>query len=567
MNPYLVIAKRFRPKKFSEVFGQRHVVTTLKNAIALKRVAHAYLFTGCRGSGKTTLARIFAKAINCHNLSPDYEPCNSCPSCLDIMSLRSLDILEIDGASNRGIDDIRQINDSIKYASCHGGFKIIIIDEVHMLTKEAFNALLKTLEEPPEKVKFFFATTEPHKVPATIISRCQRFDLSRISSQEIIQKLQNVANELVIEIDMDALLLIAKISEGSLRDAESLLDQAICFQDGKITRQSIANMMGLLPLEIFEKIDSAYDTSNPRAFFEIAHEIYHRGIDLTYLFEMLLDHYRNLMIELYQIPEDKNILSSEERQLYQKGKKIYTKEIVLRIINYLTKMLSDYQKVPFRKIDIEMAFLFIMKQKTYVSYEEVVLQIEQIEKKFAMPSENETKTTLVLNKEPQKPKFEKPSEKKETIPDITQESASELSLSAPLNKAKPIFPIEQPREDNLKEQVFELPLMNSQPIPVVDFSLSIHKKVQELATGTASARDLNRDLSRFSSPTPIVDRLGGEKFKDQDDGAASCQLLNHFVYNNEPLIKTDKDPQKYKKDTLLQFAAVELRGKLKTIQQ
>jgi DNA polymerase-3 subunit gamma/tau len=510
MSSYLVIAKRFRPKKFKEVFGQSHTVTTLKNAIALKRVAHAYLFTGCRGSGKTTLARIFAKAINCHNLLPDYEPCNSCPSCVDIMSLRSLDILEIDGASNRGIDDIRQINDSIKYASTHGGFKIIIIDEVHMLTKEAFNALLKTLEEPPEKVKFFFATTEPHKVPATIISRCQRFDLSRISSQEIIQKLQNVVKELGIEIEMDALLLIAKISEGSLRDAESLLDQAICFQDGTITRESIASMMGLLPLEIFEKIDSAYETSNPNAFFEIAHEIYHRGIDLTYLFEMLLDHYRNLMIELYQIPQDKNTFSSEEKLLYQKGKKIYTKEIVLRIINYLTKMLSDYQKIPFRKIDIEMAFLFIMKQKTYVSYEEVVLQMEQIEKKLAMPYENETKTTLAPNihKEPQKPKFEKPSEKKEPIAHITQESANGLSVSDALNKAKPVFPIEQPREDNLKEQVFELPLMNSQPLPVVDFSST----------------------------------------------------------NNEPLIKKDKDTQKYKKDTLLQFAAVELRGKLKTIQ-
>ena len=190
MENYQVLARKYRPQKFSEVVGQDPIVTTLKNAIKNKRLAHAYLFCGSRGTGKTTLARVFAKALNCHQPLPDGEPCNQCTSCKEITSGSSLDVLEIDGASHRGIDDVRQINETVGYAASGGGYKIYIIDEVHMLTKEAFNALLKTLEEPPARVMFFFATTEPHKVLPTILSRCQRFNLNRISSEKIVEKLR-----------------------------------------------------------------------------------------------------------------------------------------------------------------------------------------------------------------------------------------------------------------------------------------------------------------------------------------------------------------------------------------
>ena len=185
---YQIIPRKYRPQAFSSIIGQEAIVITLKNAIRLKRLAHAYLFSGSKGTGKTTLARLFAKALNCKHLDQDGEPCNQCPSCLEITSGHSLDVLEIDGASNRGIDDIRQINETIGYAPASGEYKIYIIDEVHMLTKEAFNALLKTLEEPPPHVKFFFATTEPHKVLPTILSRCQRFDLNRIPEEAMQQK-------------------------------------------------------------------------------------------------------------------------------------------------------------------------------------------------------------------------------------------------------------------------------------------------------------------------------------------------------------------------------------------
>lgn len=412
MSAYQVIAKKFRPKKFSEVVGQNHIVVTLKNAIRLKRVAHAYLFTGGKGSGKTTLIRLFAKAINCHHLSEECEPCNECPSCLDITSSRSLDILEIDGASSRGIDDIRQINESTRYASVHGGFKIIMIDEVHMLTKEAFNALLKTLEEPPENVKFFFATTEPHKILPTILSRCQRFDLCRIPHMQIIQKLQKIGKELDAQIEDEAIHLIAKISDGSLRDAESLLDQALCFQEGAVSSETIIDMLGLLPLEVLEKIDAAYEKSDAEEFFVLAEEIYFKGVDLPYLFELLLEHYRTILIQLYQIPKEKGAFSLKEKELYQKSAKIYTKEATLRIIEYLTKLVFDAHKMPFRQLDVEMAFLYIMKQKHYISYEAAIEKLTEIEKTLSMQKTDlplqEIALIPPLNPAPPKPKVERP---------------------------------------------------------------------------------------------------------------------------------------------------------------
>lgn len=217
MQKYQVLARKYRPQSFQDVVGQEVVVTTLKNAIRLSKVAHAYLFCGGRGTGKTTLARLFAKALNCEKLNCDQEPCNQCSSCLDIMAGQSLDVIEIDGASNRGIDDIRQINEMVGYVPSHGRYKIYIIDEVHMLTKEAFNALLKTLEEPPPQAKFFFATTEAHKILPTIISRCQRFDLGRISITQITSKLEQIAKDLQRDVDADALHKIAELPIISLK--------------------------------------------------------------------------------------------------------------------------------------------------------------------------------------------------------------------------------------------------------------------------------------------------------------------------------------------------------------
>src|SRR6476646_2740163 len=241
---YQVIARKYRPQRFSEVVGQEHVTQTLSNAITQKRIAHAYLFVGPRGTGKTTIARIFAKCLNCTG-GPKADFPGDDPKAKEIADGRSLDVLEIDGASNRGIDEIRELRDTVKYVPASSKFKIYIIDEVHMLTKEAFNALLKTLEEPPEHVKFMFATTEPEKVLPTILSRCQRFDLRRIPASLIVKHLGEIARTEKVENDELALYTIARGAEGGMRDAESTLDQLISFCGNKIQENDVLSMFGL----------------------------------------------------------------------------------------------------------------------------------------------------------------------------------------------------------------------------------------------------------------------------------------------------------------------------------
>src|SRR3989338_802344 len=241
---YQIFARKFRPQTFEDVVGQEPITTTLKNAITKKRIAQSFLFTGSRGVGKTSTARILAKALNCDK-GPAPAPCNKCSVCEEITLGNSLDVLEIDGASNRGIDEIRSLRENVKFKPARTRYKIYIIDEVHMLTGEAFNALLKTLEEPPEHVKFIFATTEPHKVPLTILSRCQRFNFKRIATDDIHAKPKESAKEEKLKIEKNALFLIAKASEGALRDAESLLDQLASFAEGKIAEKDVLLMLGL----------------------------------------------------------------------------------------------------------------------------------------------------------------------------------------------------------------------------------------------------------------------------------------------------------------------------------
>src|ERR1041384_8104658 len=241
---YQVIARKYRPQCFGDVVGQEHVTQTLSNAIAANRIAHAYLFCGPRGTGKTTIARIFAKCLNCTG-GPKADFDEEDPRCKEIAEGRSLDVLEIDGASNRGIEEIRELRETVKYVPATSRFKIYIIDEVHMLTKEAFNALLKTLEEPPAHVKFMFATTEPEKVLPTILSRCQRFDLRRIPARLIVEHLKKIAREEKVKIDDEALHAIARGAEGGMRDAESALDQLISFCGNKIVEADVLSMFGL----------------------------------------------------------------------------------------------------------------------------------------------------------------------------------------------------------------------------------------------------------------------------------------------------------------------------------
>jgi DNA polymerase-3 subunit gamma/tau len=290
---FIVTARKWRPQLFDDVVGQQHISTTLKNAIEGNRIGHAYIFAGPRGVGKTTTARILAKRLNCDNPNGG-EPCNKCPSCESFLKSQSLDIIEIDGASNRRIDEIRTLRESVKYAPTSGQYKVYIIDEVHMLTTESFNALLKTLEEPPEHTIFIFATTDIHKVPLTIISRCQRFDFRRIELDEIKSLLKKIAEAEKINIDDDSLTLIAKKADGALRDAESIFDQVVSFCGNDVDITLLKQMLNLIDDEIYFQISDAVLEKNFKAAFEVSEKIYSNGWNFVDFVNGLVEHFRNI---------------------------------------------------------------------------------------------------------------------------------------------------------------------------------------------------------------------------------------------------------------------------------
>lgn len=293
---YRVFARKYRPQTFAEVVGQEHITRTLQNSVTSGRLAQAWLFVGPRGIGKTSTARILAKALNC-SVGPTPEPCGTCDACLEIADGRSLDVIEIDGASNNGVDHIRDIRDSAAYAPARGKFKIYLIDEVHMLTTGAFNALLKTLEEPPSHVKFIFATTEAQKVPATITSRCQRFDLRRIPADSIQKHLLYIASREAILLDADAAAAIARGADGGLRDAESMLDQMVAFCGDRIARADVMDVFGFTPLEVVQGLAGSILAGDARKSLDTVAAQSEAGKDLTRLVAELVVHLRDLVVE------------------------------------------------------------------------------------------------------------------------------------------------------------------------------------------------------------------------------------------------------------------------------
>ncbi|GAB6186295.1 DNA polymerase III subunit gamma/tau [Thermopirellula anaerolimosa] len=291
---YLVVARRYRPQSFRDLVGQEHVAAALSNAIRHGRVGHAYLFTGARGVGKTSTARIFAKALNCVQ-GPTPDPCNQCEICLGIANGEDVDVLEIDGASNRGIEEIRQLRQSIAVRPSRSRYKVYIIDEVHMLTKEAFNALLKTLEEPPEHVKFIFCTTEPNKVPITILSRCQRFDFAGIRTPEIVDRLRAIAESESVAVDDGVLELVARKASGSMRDAQSLLEQLLSFAADRLTLEDANRLLGLAGTDAVEAIVTAIAARDAGAALTELHRVLAAGADAAILMEQLLAFYRDCL--------------------------------------------------------------------------------------------------------------------------------------------------------------------------------------------------------------------------------------------------------------------------------
>lgn len=358
MNKYHITPRKYRPKTFSEVIGQAPIVKTLMNALRTGRLSHAYLFSGTRGTGKTTLARLFAKAINCSNRQGE-EPCNTCLSCQEISLGSSLDVIEIDGASNRGIEDMRQITENAGYSTGSGKHRIYIIDEVHMLTKEAFNALLKTLEEPPENVKFFFATTEPHKVLPTILSRCQRFDLKRIDSALITASLKAISEREGIQIEDKALDLIATLSEGSLRDSQSLFDQMVCLGENPITLSLVQETLGLPSDTFMKKVEAAFLSGDLSQAKILTSELYENGKDLTAFVEAIA--------------------------AYFLGSNPLTKGQVLDNLNCITAALTEMHKTPFKKINVEILLTTLIANLHKPSLHTLVERLEALQGRTPAP--------------------------------------------------------------------------------------------------------------------------------------------------------------------------------------
>jgi len=300
---YLVLARKWRPQCFDDIAGQEHITRTLSNAIRSNRIAHAYLFTGVRGVGKTTAARILAKALNCEK-GPTPNPCNQCSACAEITSGNCIDVLEIDGASNRGIDEIRQIIENVRYQPAQCRFKIYVIDEVHQVTRDAFNALLKTLEEPPSSVKFILATTEPHRLPETILSRCQQYDFRRITLREIVRRLDEISQQEGLKITKGALVLLAREADGSMRDAQSLLEQVLaCVEPGSkshdetaVDERLLEEILGLAERQVLYELSNAVIQGNAQRCIELIAKVVVEGRDLGRLSRDLVEHFRNLLV-------------------------------------------------------------------------------------------------------------------------------------------------------------------------------------------------------------------------------------------------------------------------------
>jgi DNA polymerase III subunit gamma/tau len=377
---YQVIARKYRPQRFAEVVGQEHVTQTLANAIEQKRIAHAYLFCGPRGTGKTTIARIFAKALNCTGGPKVNFPADSDdPRCLEISEGRSLDVLEIDGASNRKIEDVRELREGVKFAPASSRFKIYIIDEVHMLTTEAFNALLKTLEEPPAHVIFLFATTDPEKLPTTILSRCQRFDLRRIPSALITKHLAEIAKKEKVKIDEAALYAIARGADGGMRDAESTLDQLISFCGDKIEEPDVLSMFGLAAESQILKLSKAVLAGEIQTALTQLNELAQNGKDLGRLLSDLLNHFRNLLI--FQVSRgDLNLLEVSEAEVaaLKEQAALANTDTFTRILEVFADTELRLRDAASKKIMVEVALLKAIEARSAISIDSVLKQLSQL---------------------------------------------------------------------------------------------------------------------------------------------------------------------------------------------
>ena len=376
---YLVLARRWRPQRFEDVIGQEHVVRTLSNAITNNRLAHAYLFTGARGVGKTSVARILAKALNCEK-GPAPTPCNLCSQCAEITGGSSVDVLEIDGASNTGVDDVRELRENVRYLPQSCRYKIYIIDEVHMLSVAAFNALLKTLEEPPPHVIFIFATTEPHKIPATILSRCQRFDFARIPRMKMLAGLENICRSEGLKIDSSDLAVIAQKSEGSVRDALSLLDQVVSFSGKEVPKGEVARALGIVDYTWIAEIAEAVLSNDPSRALPVADRAFNQGYNLRELLRELITFIRHVAVaKETEDPDELIDLPAEDIEKIKRiAENVYPEKLQV-VFGILLKAEEHMNRAPDPRSVLEMAIIRATHAEPLLPVDKAIERIEEIE--------------------------------------------------------------------------------------------------------------------------------------------------------------------------------------------
>lgn len=380
---YMALYRKFRPDQFEEVKGQEHIVTTLKNQLMADRIGHAYLFCGTRGTGKTTVAKLFAKAVNCEH-PVNGSPCGECKSCRSIAEGSSMNVIEIDAASNNGVDNIRDIKEQVRYSPTEGKYKVYIIDEVHMLSIGAFNALLKTLEEPPSYVIFILATTESHKIPITILSRCQKYDFRRISIDTIANRLMDLMEREQVEVEEKAIRYVAKAADGSMRDALSLLDQCIAFYLGEpLTYDKVLDVLGAVDTEIYQRLLGYIMSENATAVMDFLQEIIYQGKDLSQFITDFMWYLRNLLlIKSGDMAEEVFELSSENLEIMRLSAQMISTDAVMRYIRVLSELLNQIKYSTAKRILTEVAFIKLCKPQMEQNYDSILDRLRQMEAKI-----------------------------------------------------------------------------------------------------------------------------------------------------------------------------------------
>ena len=407
---YLVLARKWRPQVFDDLVGQEHVSQTLKNAITADRVHHAFLFTGARGVGKTSAARIFAKALNCQQ-GPTINPCGTCPSCVDITNSQGIDVLEIDGASNTGVDDIRELRENIRYLPSQSRYKIFIIDEVHMLSINAFNALLKTLEEPPEHAKFIFATTEPHKIPITILSRCQRFDFKKIGLIPLQARLRFIVEQEKIEISDAGLAIIARSGGGSMRDALSTLDQVIAFCGEQVDDDELQHLLGLVSRRLLLDTLEAVLERDPRQALALVQKVDNHGHSFRQFCQQLVELTRGMVI-LKVVSQPGDLVDFSETELHELRALATpaTLEDLQRILTILIRAEADLAVSNYPRLTMEMVLVKLSGLPAGIEVGELIKRFDALERRLASGLPGVDSKPVERKKEPAPPDVPPPEE-------------------------------------------------------------------------------------------------------------------------------------------------------------